>query len=167
MIILSKQSSIVIRLFDEGYRVTEDGCAVLPSGDKVNVYPKHGGYLNFKRYHTDVQVHRLAAYQKFGDKLFCEGIEVRHLDGDCQNNMLDNIAIGTHSQNEMDKPIEVRRRQAFLASSRVRRLTIEGANYLREVRENGMAYSGLIKLFGVSKSTVSYIVNGKIYSIAE
>jgi len=32
-----------------------------------------------------------------------DGMEVRHIDGDSSNNVLENIAYGTHSENELDK----------------------------------------------------------------
>lgn len=46
-------------------------------------------------------VHRLIAEAFHGP---CpDGLEVRHLDGDNQNNVIGNLAYGTHRENELDK----------------------------------------------------------------
>ena len=49
-----------------------------------------------------IPVHKFVAYLKFGDEIFKEGIEVRHLDGNSLNNGYENISIGTHTQNMRD-----------------------------------------------------------------
>lgn len=41
-------------------------------------------------------IHRLQAYQKFGDKIYEDGIVVRYLNGDRYDNSYDNIGIGTY-----------------------------------------------------------------------
>lgn len=53
-----------------------------------------------------ILVHRLQAYQKFGDEIFKEGIVVRHLDNNSLNNCIDNIAIGTQQENMLDRPVD-------------------------------------------------------------
>ena len=53
-----------------------------------------------------ILVHRLQAYQKFGDEIFKEGIVVRHLDNNSLNNSIDNIAIGTQQENMLDRPVD-------------------------------------------------------------
>ena len=46
-----------------------------------------------------VSAHRLAAYQKFGDLIYKDGIECRHVDGNKANFKPDNIILGSHAQN--------------------------------------------------------------------
>lgn len=46
-------------------------------------------------------VHRLVAAAFIGPGV--PGLEVRHLDGNASNNVLANLAYGTHSENELDK----------------------------------------------------------------
>lgn len=72
-----------------------------------------------------VKVHRLQAYQKYGNEMFKEGIVVRHLDGNSLNNHYDNIAIGTHHDNSMDIPKNIREKIAINASSYMKKYNHE------------------------------------------
>lgn len=106
----------------KGYRVDANGVV---SSKRQILKPRAGksGYEYFKirtsnpRSMKNIMVHRLQAFQKFGRELFKDGVSVRHLDGNQRNNSAANIAIGTHSQNMMDKPESVRVRCAVHASS--------------------------------------------------
>jgi hypothetical protein len=60
-------------------------------------------------------MHKFVAYILFGEDSFTEGVEVRHLDGDVLNLSRDNIALGTSSDNQMDKSLQSRQSAARLA----------------------------------------------------
>ena len=47
-------------------------------------------------------VHRLIAFQKFGDQIFKTGIVVRHLNCNSLDNSESNIEIGSQFENKMD-----------------------------------------------------------------
>ena len=151
-----------VQAFEMGYRVSDDGTLVGLQGQVRLVHEDKDGYRRFtirqERKSRSVNVHRLAAYQWFGEALFAAGIEVRHLDGVRTNCSKNNIAIGTRSQNEMDKPAELRRRQAGRAA---RRLSDEQVAQLRQDRVNGAFVSALSKKYGVSMGTVSNLINNK------
>jgi hypothetical protein len=53
---------------------------------------------------TRIEVHRLQAFQKYGSKIFEDGIVVRHLNGDSTDNSIDNIEIGSYQDNSLDVP---------------------------------------------------------------
>lgn len=101
----------------KGYRVSDCGTMVEYKGKtrKLQVKIKFG-----KPYHrfsvsvegksTNIQVHRLQAYQKYKGKVFQEGIVVRHRDDNSLNNCKKNILIGTQAQNMKDKGRNFRRR---------------------------------------------------------
>lgn len=68
---------------EKGYFVDKQGNAYSPQGNKVGTRGK-GPYLYFgirvsKTKVIKVYIHRLQAYQKFGDLIFNDNIEVRHL----------------------------------------------------------------------------------------
>ena len=109
----------------------------------------------------NVEVHRIAAYQLYGEKIFQDGIEVRHLDGNHGNNVPDNLALGTPSQNSMDRRPEVRLSMAAHAASKRRRLTDDEERALREDRGTGMEFRDLAKKYGVSVGAAHYIVHKK------
>lgn len=128
----------------------------------------HGrGYLIVNLSHSKgrarVFVHRFIAYCKFGDDLF-ESDNVRHLDGCHANNGWENIAIGSFSDNHMDKPKEVRLRSAKVAASYQRKLSDSEVHSLRRDRSNGFTYKMLCEKYGLAKSTVSYIVRSITYA---
>jgi hypothetical protein len=166
---LSLGKELLVEAYARGYRITRDGQLISPSRkNPVGGYINTTGYretgLPFKgRNAVKLLFHRLQAYQKFGDAMFEEGIEVRHLNGNPLDNSFDNIAIGTQSENSMDKKPEVRKRAAKIAASKQKKLTETEVVELKTLRKQGWKYADLMVKFGLAKSTVSYIVNDKTY----
>lgn len=166
--ILGVRQRALKRAYEKGYRIV-DGEPVSPTGNVLSTCTNSWGYRKFSvrdedRNRINVMVHRMVAYEKYGDALFEKGIHTRHLDGNKLNNHPDNIAIGTAFDNSQDKPPELRRRVAKIAASYQRKLTEEQVEQLRQDRQQGATYSQLMKTYGIAKSTVSYIVNNKTYA---
>ncbi len=161
----SKAVTTIIDAFTKGYRVDVDGRLISPFVD-------NRGYLRFnlKGFRSGkscpLLVHQLAAYQAFGEDSLMVGIQVRHLDGNPLNNCLENIAIGTASQNSMDKLPAVRLRAALIAASHQRSLSDAQVAEARRDYANGARLVDLAKKFGIAKSTASGIVNFKTYKSA-
>jgi hypothetical protein len=152
--------------FIKGYRVTEDGQVISPSGKilKINYcgnYPKFHTHISDKL--VDIECHRLAAYQKFGQEMYLPGIEVRHIIPDRKNFKLDNILIGTRTENARDKPPEVRKAGAKKANEASRYLSDGEVKQLREDRKNGMLHREPVQKYKISFCTGSYIINNKTY----
>lgn len=101
----------------KGYTVTKEGILLNRNGIQVKgrIKDRKRDYYNFdirigprkenKKVHC--MIHRLQAYQKFGDKIYEKGIVVRHLNGDRYDNSYDNIDIGTNKDNKNDIPKEL------------------------------------------------------------
>lgn len=65
--------------FNKGYRIDDNGDVHGLSGQKLKPWVDSWGYKNFKvGKYINLSVHRLMAYQLFGDKLFEKDKEVRH-----------------------------------------------------------------------------------------
>lgn len=101
---MTKRNEAIILAFNKGYRII-DG-KVYYKGNNPKGYV-NGGYrrLNIRIENNEprtILVHRLLAYQKYGNDIFKEGIVVRHLNGNSLDNSYHNIAIGTASDNQMD-----------------------------------------------------------------
>lgn len=149
----------IVDIYNKGYRVTKEGVLLNPKGKELKPTTREG-YKRFtvrtKIGHAVVLVHRLQAYSKFGKEMFKEGIQVRHLNGNSLDNSFENIAIGTASQNAMDKDPEVRLRAALKATETVRKYNKE------EVKEyyknNGWAKT-IIHFSIPSKGTLSFLIN--------
>ena len=161
---LSQRNRFIIAAYNKGYRVI-DGNVYSPFSDRfLKLRQNQDGYFCFTVFHEKqrktIMVHRLVAYQKYKDKIFEDGIQVRHLDGNEQNNLDYNIAIGTARDNHLDKPKETRVKCAVNAASKLRRfsdlemLTIK--NRYKELK----SYKKTMQEFDISsKGTLHYILN--------
>lgn len=116
--------SVIKTAYRKGYRVNARGQVIGPKGKRKlrlkTSNRKHAGYLyftvsvghNLHRQVVSVQVHRLAAYQRFGDAVFKRGVEVLHRGRSALDNRPSMLALGTREDNERDKPKHVRTRAA-------------------------------------------------------
>ena len=96
---ISKEHQRVLEAYKKGYFVNRDGDVISPFTNKV-LKPLRSGKCRYYRITVNKQkvcIHKLMAYQKYGDKIFEEGIVVRHLNDDPKDNSYDNIIIGTQS----------------------------------------------------------------------
>lgn len=121
--------------YAKGYRVNGRGQVIGPRGRRKlrlkRSGRKHPGYLYFtvsvgsngSRQVVSIQVHRLAAYQVFGEKVFRPGVEVLHKGRNAMDNRPSTISLGTRRDNELDKPKSVRSRAAKRAWKTKRRKT--------------------------------------------
>lgn len=160
--------------FQKGYRVI-DGEVYSRNGNKLKSFIKQG-YRRFslvigsrtdatRKVHS-VGYHRLVAYQKYGEELYGEGIEVRHRDGNSLNNQEDNILIGTHSSNMMDKKPEIRLSASVKASTELRVYSDSQIAEIRAARKRGLSYSQLAEEFMLSgKGHAYYIVNNEYKTV--
>lgn len=174
-----KRSRYIRVAFEMGYRVTAAGGVVAPSGRHL-VLRWNGDYRHFtftvrkadREEHglfrvCSLPVHRLASYQLFGEEALKPGIQTRHLNDSKIDNRLVNIAIGTQSDNMMDRPEHVRKAIAVLGARsprKTRRKLID--DQVRQIRERfvaGESARTLAKAFGVAHGTISNIVYGRSY----
>lgn len=105
-------------------------------------------------------VHQLAAYQKYGEVALTQ--ETRHRDGNPRNNRRDNILIGTRSDNELDKPVEVRRAVALKATEHVTKWD-QDAESIRADRRAGYSYRELCRKYDIAKSSLHFLLNDAQY----
>ena len=145
-----------------GYVVTEDGELLNPTGKKLG-YSTNAGYvytnIKVEKVVRQLAAHRLQAYQKYGSRMYEKGIEVRHVDGNPSNNSWFNILIGTHSENMMDIPEQVRIKKARHASSFIRKYD---RGEVTKYYERTKSYKKTMKKFNISsKGTLHFILNGR------
>jgi hypothetical protein len=150
--------------FAAGHRVSACGTIVTaPNGRVRALWPDTAGYSCFTLTTSfgrrPCAVHRLQAYQKFGEEIYTDGLEVRHLDNLNTNNKESNIALGTKSQNAMDKTPETRLRCAFNASRVVLKHDYVA---VRAFYAATRSYKKTMAEFGISsKGTLNYILKSK------
>lgn len=153
-----------VKAVEKGYYVDKSGNAMRANSNKIlgTSGNRKYRYIGLKENGKSIKVyiHRLQAYLKFGDKIYMEGIQVRHLNGNLYDNSFDNIEIGTGSENIMDIPEHVRVRCASKAN---KKYSDEIVLEIRKLHEQGVPYKELMKRFNIgSKGTMSSIVNKRI-----
>lgn len=147
----------------KGYTIDSSGNVFGKKGNKLSLRLNNNGYFTFgvssvngKR--IKCAVHRFQAYKKFSNSLFEAGIVVRHLNGNPLDNSIDNISIGTQSENMMDIPKEKR----VLNASNPKH---DHKSILND-RWNGMTYLQLMSKYNIrSKGTISFIVRKSLKSL--
>jgi hypothetical protein len=115
---------------------------------------------------ASVYVHRLQAYQKFGDVIFRPGMETRHLNNDNSDNSYDNISIGSRSDNFWDRPRDMVIRSAAKAASHTRKYSDDEVAAIRSDREDGMTYKQIQEKYGIPHGSLAYLLNDSHYLLA-
>lgn len=158
----------LIAAHEKGYRVLPGNQVLSPSGRILSLVSRGGGYLCFcikrNRKNVFVPIHRLFAYEKFGDVIFDPDIVVRHLNGNNQDNSAENISIGSQSQNMMDIPRNKRKSMGKAGASKRRKFSDHQVQSIRDRVIAGETQASLAKFYGVAKSTIFYIVKKRTYN---
>lgn len=153
--------------FIKGYTVTKDGILLNRNGKQVKGRPKSkkqdyymfdiriGTRKENKKIHC--MIHRLQAYQKYGEDLYKPNTVVRHLNGDRYDNSYENIAIGNHKDNKNDIPKELISINCGHISRKYSKETIEN---IRKDYKDGLSYSNIMNKYNItSKGTVYHIIH--------
>lgn len=103
---------------------------------------------------TNKRIHHLVLETYVGS---CpEGMECRHLDGNPQNNNLDNLKWGTRSENAIDSIRHGTRNHSKLTEHKVRMIIYMYKTGLFLQKE-------IAKIYGISSATICEIVNKKTW----
>lgn len=150
-------------LKERGVTIDKDGRVFNKNGIELNGRILEQGYrviaLRVEGKKQNVKVHRFQAYMKYGDKLYEDGVVVRHLNNNKLDNSWDNIAIGSCKENSMDNPPEERLKYAIKAAKAANKYTKEFVEKIRKEHLNGLTYNEIIDKYDLPKSSVSYIIN--------
>lgn len=173
----------IVEAVQRGYYVTEDGKLFGPKGQLrcrrygKQTYPTFSTNWGGRVY--GIPAHKLAAYCFYGKDAFEPGVVVRHLNADVLDISRENITLGSYSDNERDKPAQVRRRSAIAGRRSQgyravnRKLTEDQADEVREFYNNlggRKAPQGAVKelgeKLGVSRTVLNKIKKGAYYASA-
>jgi len=163
---MGKSNDILIYAYDRGYRVDVTGDVISFTGRKLTPRICTTGYyiisirVPWEIFSVKFKVHRLAGYQKYKDKIFEKGMQVRHKDNNKLNNSLENILIGTQSQNMMDIPKEIRLAHAIDTSNHIRKFSDEKMAEMLYFYEETKSYKQVMEKYNISsKGTLHYMLN--------
>ena len=104
----------------------------------------------------------MPAFQKYGYIAFSYEC-IRHLDGNRTNNILENIEIGSYSDNQLDKSPEERKREATIAShSHIMKWNEEEVAMIKNYHKTSHSYRKTMTRFGISsKGTLHFILKNR------
>lgn len=162
---LNISNNAIIEAFEKGYRVVAGEVISPYKSEPLKPWPDERGYMVFairdsRNKITNIHIHRMVAYQKYGNALFEVGIETRHLDNDYLNNFEDNIAIGTHTENMQDIPKDLRLKKAIHTSKHIRKFTDDEVAQIRKFHKG--SYKETMDRFNItSKGTLHHILTHK------
>jgi hypothetical protein len=171
---ISERKQAVKITYEKGYRVV-NGNILNPKGKALGGSIKTSRGISykafafrwpaklFKRKTSLIPFHFLVAYELFGDKLFEQGIHVRHLNGNSLDNSPENIVLGTPLENSLDRLPLDRKIHALKTSWHNRKFSNERLSQIRIDKEAGMSYNKLSTKYNVNKSTLSFLFNESIY----
>ena len=103
-------------------------------------------------------VHRII-WAKYGNAPLSDELTINHKDGNKLNNCIDNLEQVTQGENILHR-FRVLRHKPVIGNCKI---TKEQAEEIRKLREQGWKYKDLMKKFNVGKTTISYVVNKKIW----
>lgn len=156
--------------FKKGYRINIDGEIVNPNGKIIkgsilncrNIKYRKFNIRDFNNNIIRIKVHRLMGYQKFGNKIYDETMQIRHLNGNSLDNSYNNIGIGTASENANDKDEKVRKESAHKASLSSSKYDKDFVDSLKKDRNDGLTYKELMDKYHISsKGTISFLINSR------
>ena len=171
---MSKYNDFIRYAAQRGYKVDPLGQVISPLNNilklrkyKTKCKSKDLYYCRFsvkyKGKSRPVPVHRFIAYLKFGEAALAPGIQSRHLDSNSLNNCPDNIAIGSGSDNQMDRNPALQKAMAKHAASFLRKLNLQQYISLLLDHAAGIPYNKLKVKYNLAKSTVAYIIRRETY----
>ena len=178
---MNKTQKRIVEAKERGYTVTDCG-KLMGLRDNV-IKASISGKQRYPTFSTNwggivygIPIHQFAAYIFFGERAFDDSLVVRHLNADRLDFSKSNIALGTYSENENDKPKEVRVRSAKAARAAQgyrpmnAKLTDDQVAIVRsfynDLKGNKAPNGSVIKLseeLGVSKTVIHKIKTGEYY----
>lgn len=164
---MNKYNRALIEANKKGYYVDKLGNVYSPNKKLVLRTNKHGRKhfsIKYNGERINIFVYRFIAYLKFGNRMFSENTDVKHLNCNPSDDSWDNIDIGTYEENKHNTLKDVRKKRATHASSKNRRFTKNDVENILKDRKEGFTYKQLCEKYNTSKSTLSYLFNNAQYS---
>lgn len=164
---MSLSNRAIKRAYENGYRSDDEGNIFGPTGTKLVLGNGSNGYLIFRIWkdvkHVTVSAHRFSAYCYFGDEVFNHQC-VRHLNGIKTDNRKENLALGSLSDNYRDIPVKWRIDFSLKGAKTKRKLTPSNVQEIRLEIESGKPLKSIAVKYGVARSTIQQIKEGKSYA---
>jgi hypothetical protein len=163
----SRGNEGIRRAHRRGYRVRADGTLLNPTGRRIRGFLAGSRYFRFTYREAgqcfNVLVHRLAAYQCFGEATFARGTNVRHQDDQPLDNRRQRLLLGTCRDNRLDTPAIMRSRAARQGGQKQQALSFVAVRRLWKWMRDGTPYRVIAARLKVSVACVQGVVYGRTY----
>lgn len=149
---------------NNGYRISNYGKVTKKNSDKLQkMNTNEFGYVmcsvKFKDGFYARSVHRAVAYAFLGDT-YRKGLEVNHIDGNKENNRVDNLEWVTKSENQQHESRVLQNRNG--ENCYMSKLTDEQVVEIYNMCKNTtILYKDIAKMFNTTPPNISHIVNGR------
>lgn len=166
----AKNDDIIEMVFnDPNYKVKSDGTVWTRKNKngaglmKNNQWREVGwkdknGYWNFNYKNRKIRQHRFV-YRALKGKLD-PNLTIDHVDNNPSNNHPNNLDLVTQGENNKRS---YRKNPSRKKPRHNTGITMQIAELIRKDSKNGLGYGVLVKKYGLSKSTISYIVSGRTW----
>ena len=177
---MTKTQQRILEAVERGYWVTEEGILFGPKGAinvKLSGKQRYPTFTTNWEYVFEVPVHQFAAYCFYGEEAFSPALVVRHLDANTLNFSKENLVMGTHSENNLDKPKDVRVKAAKVArdsqgytpmNAKLNKEQVEMVRAFYRELDGKKAPNGAVKelcdVLGVTRTVLIKIKNGEYYA---
>jgi len=165
-LIATNDELIASLLADDRYRVYPNGTieTLITETGKTSVQGiwrvagslSKEGYRVIKYNHSCLSVHRII-FAKFGAEPLQRDLIVNHIDGKRNNNAIENLEQVPQGGNNLHR-FRVLGHPAVIGNKKI---SYEIADQIRADHANGMSYKYLCEKYGMSKSSISGIINNK------
>lgn len=155
-----KNNNHLIKLMidSNNYTINKDGTVISKIYKRKIGYITKEGYCMISFYGTQIQVHRLI-WAVYGNQPLNDSLVINHKNGIKSDNRIENLELVTQSENAKHK-YRVLKIPAVISNSK---LTKAIADEIRKLHNEGWTYKMLMNKYNVSKTTISDIVNNKIW----
>ena len=168
MPIIAKNDYLIDEILkNDKYRIEKDGtCWIVDQTTKTwrrwdrlhRTSKKNSKYRTVSYCGTKIQAHRLV-YAKHKGKLYAT-LTINHIDGNPSNNHPENLELITQKENNLHS-YRVLNKKPVVGYSKI---SSPIARMIRQQRKLGATYAELMSMFGLCKSTISYVVNKRTWN---
>jgi hypothetical protein len=138
-------------------KITRTGKVSVNNVWRNSIKTSKDGYKYIAYKYKDLRVHRII-YRKFKGKLNTK-LVINHIDGDTSNNHIDNLELVTQGKN-VEHSYRVLKNPPVIGNNKINK---EVADQIREDYKTIKSLKKLAEKYSLVKSTISYIVNNKIW----
>lgn len=167
------RTHLLIQFYKEGYRVIGDKVININSDKELMIYTSSKGYPCVKMCRkglgdTEVGVHMLVAYEKFGDQIIdgvlFKRVNIRHMDNNKKNFSANNIEIGTPKDNTNDGSRISKEEISKKISNKTRGFSDTiGRDIIVDRVYNKLSYKKLAQKYNSNASTIWTFINVSNY----